>query len=89
MHNFCIKKYPKTPVSYKKYIDIFTHSYKSSFGKPQVDICRACEEFYSKLKNKFFNPISKKIVITKQFVYKRCTRKFYTVVKADRNIQNR
>lgn len=85
MHGLFTTKYPEEKVTYEKYLDIFNHDYKLSFGQPKVDVCGEYESFATKLNNKFLNPSAKRVIEAERAVHIRRSKKFYSAMKNDRN----
>lgn len=82
MHNMFHTAYPECiGVKYSFYRKYFLENFNLTFGRPQVDVCSACERFTSKMKDRSLTDNAKRAVAAEQIVHKRRAKKFYSSLK--------
>lgn len=86
MYNLFKIKYPETKVKYEFYVKYFNENFKLRFGRPQIDVCSACEELDIKLKNPHLSPNAKLALQGELQAHKRRSKKFYNKIKETREL---
>lgn len=86
MYNLFKSKYPQTTVKYEFYLKYFNENFKLKFGRPQIDVCSACEEMETKLKRPHLIQSAKLAVQAELEVHKRRSKKFYNELKTTREL---
>lgn len=69
-------------VTYKYFLQYYQENYGYRFGHPQVDVCSACEDLYSKIKSSSLNENSKRAAVAELLVHKRRACKCYQKLKS-------
>ena len=77
MHEMFMEKYPDSKVKYSFYLKYFHENFTYTFGRPQVDVCSACEELGQKIKNTTLNDNAKRVAAAELLVHKNRAKKFY------------
>lgn len=73
LHEFLIGKHPelKEVVTYKNFLQYYQENYGYRFGRPQVDVCSACEDLNSKIKSSSLNENAKRATVAELLVHKK------------------
>lgn len=69
-------------VMYKYFLQYYQENYGYRFGRPQVDVCSACEDLNSKIKSSSLNENTKRASVAEPLVHKRRACKFYQKLKS-------
>lgn len=77
MHKMFMEKFPDSKVKYSFYLKYFHENFTYTFGRPQVDVCSACEELGQKIKSTTLNDNAKRVATAELLVHKNRAKKFY------------
>lgn len=83
MHDMLIEKHPdlNTVIKYEYFLVYYNVNYGYRFGRPQVDVCSACEELGTKIKSQTLNDNAKRVATAELLIHKRRACKFYKKIQ--------
>jgi hypothetical protein len=86
MHQMFLEEYPvyEGIVKYKFFLQYYKENFNYSFGRPQIDVCSACEAFSMQMRDKQLSDNAKRNVAAEQILHKRRARKFYDALRQAR-----
>ena len=77
MFQLFTEEHPNVPVKYEYYYTYFVEHYSLRFGRPQVDVCGACEHLATRLKNAKGNADEEASISVEKEAHRVRYRKFY------------